>query len=92
MPLSSNGEKMSTEFQQQVINQLPTGSDYEKVKSFLEANNIEYSWLGKDRVFLAIKRDLGSTIVTRKSLEIKIYMNSQNQVYLIEFQTIYTGL
>lgn len=81
---------------EQVINSikenLPVGTPFTDVNSYLQKTNFEYSYNNETKCFTAILRDLNKKAFSSENISLVIKMDEHDKLKGIDVKMIYTGL
>lgn len=74
-----------------ITKDLPIGSDYSKVRQYLETHKIEYSWIEAEKTFYAIIRNTNNDFLVKENIQMIMHMDAEKKLKSIEVQSVFTG-
>lgn len=88
-----NNSKGLTEqkIENKIKNNLPIGTSFDNVKSYLDNSKIEYSWQEKNSAFYGIIRNVNNRGLVSENIQLIIYMDKEKKLKSFEIKTIMTG-
>jgi 2C-methyl-D-erythritol 2,4-cyclodiphosphate synthase len=85
---SDKGEKAVSAIKEN----LPIGSSFAEVESYLKKANFEYSYNNETKCFTAILREVNEKGLTSESISLVIEMDEHSKLKKLDVPKIYTGL
>lgn len=88
---AQSDQKAIVRIEQKLKIDLPVGTSFQDVQSYLQRERIEHSWLEKDQMFMAILRDIEKNWPVTESAQIYIRMDANKRVRSVEVESVFTG-
>ncbi len=82
---------MEQEMEERIKCDLPVGTDFNHVESYLDNAKIEYSWHEKSSAFYGIIRNIKNNQLVSESIQLIIRMDHDKKLVSIELKNVMTG-
>ena len=82
---------MRQRIEQQLSHDLPIGTSFDDVKSYLEKSKTEYDWDENSNAFYGIIRDVKKRWPVSESIQVTLQMDDKKNLKSIEVKSIFTG-
>jgi hypothetical protein len=87
----SNQKITKDQVDAQIRKEIPIGTNFDDVQTYLQKTGYEFGWFERDAFFYAKIRNVNKGFIVIEDIQIIIHMDNQRKVKSIDVRSVFTG-